>query len=87
MPALTDPAPESRIDVRILGLLDVRVDGRSVEIATRPDRLALCREPTERELTTMQAFLEQETAATDRQRALVQLCRVILNLNEFVYPN
>jgi hypothetical protein len=50
-------------------------------------RLALCREPTERELTTMQAFLEQETAATDSQRALVQLCRVILNLNEFVYPN
>jgi hypothetical protein len=50
-------------------------------------RLALCRDPTEQELTTMRAFLAQEAAATDRQQALVQLCRVILNLNEFVYPN
>jgi hypothetical protein len=50
-------------------------------------RLALCREPTERELAAMQAFLDQEAAATDRRASLVQLCRVILNLNEFVYPN
>jgi hypothetical protein len=41
-------------------------------------RLALCREPTDREMETMSAFLEKES--------LAQLCRVILNLNEFVYP-
>ncbi len=61
-------------------------DGPSRQI-TLAYRLALCREPTERELATMRAFLAQEATATDRQQALVQLCRVILNLNEFVYPN
>ena len=50
-------------------------------------RLALCRQPTAGESTAMQQFLAREAAATDKQRALVQLCRVILNLNEFVYPN
>jgi hypothetical protein len=40
--------------------------------------LALCRQPTKREQQVMAAFLESES--------LVQLCRVILNLNEFVYP-
>jgi hypothetical protein len=41
-------------------------------------RLALCREPSDAELTQMCAFLHQES--------LEQACRVILNLNEFVYP-
>jgi mono/diheme cytochrome c family protein len=41
-------------------------------------RLALCREPTTDELATMQSFLRNES--------LEQACRVILNLNEFVYP-
>ncbi|MBL9144294.1 MAG: PSD1 domain-containing protein [Verrucomicrobiaceae bacterium] len=41
-------------------------------------RLALCREPSSDELTKMRAFLQNEP--------LEQLCRVILNLNEFVYP-
>jgi mono/diheme cytochrome c family protein len=41
-------------------------------------RLALCREPNASELSTMEAFLREEP--------LEQLCRVILNLNEFVYP-
>jgi hypothetical protein len=50
-------------------------------------RLALCREPTADESKAMLQFLARETAATDKQRALAQLCRVILNLNEFVYPN
>lgn len=40
-------------------------------------RLALCRDPTSTELATMQSFLREES--------LEQLCRVILNLNEFVY--
>ncbi|MDZ4406044.1 PSD1 and planctomycete cytochrome C domain-containing protein [Prosthecobacter sp.] len=41
-------------------------------------RLALCREPTAAELTQMHRFLREES--------LEQVCRVILNLNEFVYP-
>ncbi|MES2596005.1 MAG: PSD1 and planctomycete cytochrome C domain-containing protein [Verrucomicrobiota bacterium] len=41
-------------------------------------RLALCREPTAGEMAKMQAFLQEES--------LEQLCRVVLNLNEFVYP-
>ena len=41
-------------------------------------RLALCRDPSADELAKMQAFL--------RQQSLGQACRVILNLNEFVYP-
>jgi hypothetical protein len=41
-------------------------------------RLALCRDPTADELGKMLMFLQAEP--------LEQLCRVILNLNEFVYP-
>ncbi len=41
-------------------------------------RLALCRQPTEDERNRMRAFLAQES--------LEEVCRVILNLNEFVYP-
>jgi hypothetical protein len=41
-------------------------------------RLSLCREPTREERDKMRAFLREEP--------LEQLCRVILNLNEFVYP-
>jgi hypothetical protein len=50
-------------------------------------RLALCRPPNASESATLQAFLKSEATATDAHRALVQVCRVILNLNEFVYPN
>jgi hypothetical protein len=41
-------------------------------------RLALARRPTEREQSQIEAFLNEES--------LESLCRVILNLNEFVYP-
>jgi hypothetical protein len=41
-------------------------------------RLALAREPTAEERATMGAFLKEES--------LEQLCRVVVNLNEFVYP-
>jgi hypothetical protein len=41
-------------------------------------RLALCRDPSRRELDEATAFCQGEP--------LDQLCRVILNLNEFVYP-
>ncbi|OYW71361.1 MAG: hypothetical protein B7Z37_28005 [Verrucomicrobia bacterium 12-59-8] len=40
--------------------------------------LALCREPSRDEMTKMRAFLQD--------LPLEQACRVILNLNEFVYP-
>jgi hypothetical protein len=43
-------------------------------------RLALCRPPTEKELATMLSFRDAEGTG------LEQICRVILNLNEFVYP-
>ncbi len=50
-------------------------------------RAALARPPTAKEMAAMIAFLEQEAETTDEHAALVQACRVILNLNEFVYPN
>jgi len=50
-------------------------------------RLALTRSPTANEGLAMKQFFDREAAATNPQAALVQVCRVILNLNEFVYPN
>jgi hypothetical protein len=41
-------------------------------------KLALCRNPSPDELATMLTFLQDQP--------LEQACRVILNLNEFVYP-
>jgi hypothetical protein len=60
-------------------------------------RLALCRQPTADEATSLRKFLATEgagqltetpsiTQTEAERRALVQLCRVVLNLNEFVYP-
>ncbi len=59
-------------------------------------RLALGRRPTDGEVEAMTNFLSAESAklieehadlapAEAQRRALVQLCRVIFNLNEFVY--
>jgi hypothetical protein len=50
-------------------------------------RLALARMPTAAEVVAMKRFYEREAAASDGHAALVQVCRVVLNLNEFVYPN
>ena len=63
-------------------------------------RLALSRGPTPEERREMVGFLNQETEAhlwetrardrkrlVAREKSLVQLCRVVFNLNEFVYPN
>jgi hypothetical protein len=47
-------------------------------------RLALARPPVESERESMLRFLRAEG---DGPAALEQLCRVILNLNEFVYPD
>ena len=65
-------------------------------------RLALARPPKPEELAAMQRFLAEETAsqlkeataasksisdAEAARAALTQMCRVLLNLNEFVYPD
>ncbi len=53
-------------------------------------RLALARQPSPAELSSMLRFLETETQPTpvsQERTALDQLCRVVLNLNEFVYPD
>ncbi len=57
---------------------------RQIELAYR---LTLCRPPTPPETATMQRFLTDAAGAEDGRLALEQLCRVILNLNEFVYSN
>ena len=62
-------------------------------------RLLLCRPPTEREVTSMMQFLHREADPLRREskagaseiqartEALQQMCRVLFNLNEFVYPD
>jgi hypothetical protein len=61
-------------------------------------RLALCRSPTVAEKAKLARFLDDEAAhrlkevptllaSAARHHALVQLCRVVFNLNEFVYPD
>ena len=62
--------------------------------------LALCRKPRDEERRQLVNFLNQETEAylwevrsrdrvrlAAREKSLVQLCRVVFNLNEFVYPD
>jgi hypothetical protein len=58
--------------------------GQQLDLAFR---LALARSPMPGEVRAMRQFFEREAAATNPRAALVQLCRVILNLNEFVYLN
>ena len=54
----------------------------------RAYRLALCRPPTERERATLLAYLRaQGQGELGPRGAREQMCRVILNLNEFVYPD
>ncbi|HMC66902.1 MAG TPA: DUF1549 and DUF1553 domain-containing protein [Gemmataceae bacterium] len=48
--------------------------------------LALCRPPTATERATMLKFVSR-TDGRERQRALEQMCRVVFNLNEFVYAD
>ena len=50
-------------------------------------RLTLGRSVTATELATMREFLAEASSPDERRLALVQLCRVIFNLNEFVYSN
>ena len=63
----------------------------------RAYRLALCRPPSAKERQALRRFFELEANALERegkltpplarQRALERMCRVIFNLNEFVYPD
>jgi hypothetical protein len=62
------------------------------EVGTDPDKqierayvLALGRPPTASENEAMRRFLRRE--AENGSAALAQMCRVIFNLNEFVYPD
>ena len=59
---------------------------RQIDLAYR---LALCRLPTESEKETMLAFLRKDArgGVVSPKAAREQMCRVILNLNEFVYPD
>ena len=81
-------------------LLEVGTDAKF--LVDRAYLLALCRPPTEVERNALTRFLEAETdnfVATvggqsgpaelraARRGALVQMCRAILNLNEFVYTD
>ena len=73
----------------------LREAGRDPETrVTHLWRLALCRPPAPEELTAMTVWLAEETARGDNLKhrdaarlALIQLCRVTFNLNEFAYPN
>jgi hypothetical protein len=69
---------------------------KQIELAYR---LALCRPPTAQERLAMTEFLQREAENQSgiggkptqpdegQRRALEQLCRVVFNLNEFVYPD
>jgi hypothetical protein len=82
--------------------LEKDVGGESEKQIERAYTLTLCRAPEPKERAAMLAFLERETEKRTkdsaeqgkpiapeaaRHAALVQLCRVIFNLNEFVYPD
>jgi hypothetical protein len=63
------------------------------EVGTDPEKqverayvLALGRQPTTNESEALQRFLLRE-AESNRDGALAQMCRVIFNLNEFVYAD
>ncbi len=68
----------------------------------RAYRLAVCRAPTASEISNLRSFMEREaknllseslhsgkplSPETATRSALIQLCRVILNLNEFAYTD
>ena len=69
------------------------------KLIERAYRLTLCRPPTQRERESMLNFLRREMEASlwesvkvndrgeVRRAALQQMCRVMFNLNEFVYPD
>ena len=72
------------------------VGNRPVKQIDRAYRLALCRTATPEEQAAMTGFLKQTaerlqgegaSAEEARRRGLERVCLVVLNLNEFVYPD
>jgi hypothetical protein len=54
----------------------------------RAFRLVVCRAPTAREVRLLLDYLERKQQdGLPQESAWQQVCRVILNLNEFVYPD
>jgi hypothetical protein len=61
-------------------------DDRGAPQITAAYRLTLSRDPTEREAQIAQEFFDREQQRSgDNRQALRELCKLILNLNEFVY--
>jgi hypothetical protein len=56
-------------------------EAKQIELAYR---LTLCRAPTERETKLLREFLTKSGSGKDARE---QMCRVILNLNEFMYAD
>src|SRR5206468_692026 len=51
-------------------------------------RLLLCRPPTAKETKALRAFVDRlQKQGVQRDEARRQVCRVLLNLNEFAYPD
>ena len=88
--------------LRLAARLVREVGNSSTKQIDRAYRLARCRAPTAAERAALSTFLIQESASlaeesrknglqirpdVAKRKALQQLCRVIFNLNEFVYPD
>jgi hypothetical protein len=81
--------------------LEREAGGEAEKQVERAYRLTLCRPPTAAESAALVRFLKEEAESLGnesaagkpadpgaaRRRALEQMCRVIFNLNEFVYPD
>jgi hypothetical protein len=51
----------------------------------RAFRIAYGRQPSGRELASSRSFFERQAALSSSDAALVDLCHVLLNSNEFLY--
>ena len=65
----------------MFGVPELADAGNQIDLAYR---LALCRPPKESEKKELLSFLK---GGVDTRAACEQMCRVILNLNEFVYSD
>jgi hypothetical protein len=64
------------------------VGGDSAKQIERAYRLLLCRPPSDAERSELERYLQRlEAGGASALRARQQVCRVLLNLNEFVYPD
>jgi hypothetical protein len=58
--------------------------GKQIDLAYR---LMLCRPPSAAERVRLEEFVGKQAGSAPTRPARVQMCRVLLNLNEFVYPD